>query len=188
MYILFIALTILHLHARFHLPYLEQRPEAVSIPDKLLDILPVADMSNVICLLTVAVPALVTYQHFFDGRGVADVELFWLEYALCILIKTFTTFLLPLNVPKGYIPLTDPATHLFSRSETIFGKDLFFSGHTVLMYLCCLHVTWYKLLVYSSMVVLPVLLMINRVHYTIDIAIAPFIGYACHRFVQEFVA
>lgn len=188
MLILFIALVILHLHARFHLPYLEQVPDVVSVPDKLLELLPVADMSNVICLLTFTVPALVTYQLFFDGRGVPDVELFWLKYALCILIKTFTTLLLPLDVPKGYIPLTDPATRLFSRSDTIFGRDLFFSGHTVLMYLCCLHVIWYKPFVYASMVVLPVLLMINRVHYSIDIVIAPFIGYACHRFVQDFVA
>jgi len=187
MFLLLTAISICYAYARLYLPYQEMRPDTVRLNDKILDSFPIRDLSTPIYIMIVLGPTLTGLELFYYVDFYA-VEKFWFKYALSTIIKSFTLYVTPLEVPEGYIALTDKISSHFTNNE-IYGRDLFFSGHTTLMYLCFanstnIYTSGFALLGLFSMVVS---LMINRVHYTIDIFIAPLIGYACHRFVECYI-
>jgi hypothetical protein len=95
--------------------------------------------------------------------------------------------LISLNPPAGLIPLADPITNQFYGAHYIT-HDLFFSGHTTtvfLIYLCLKKKTdrMYALLASIS---LGILLLIQHVHYTVDVLAAPVFTYAVFRLALMF--
>ena len=94
-------------------------------------------------------------------------------YIIMTLLRLFLILIFPLEPPVGLIPLRDPLSNTFYGS-TFITKDLFFSGHTATIFLIVLSVDikWQK--VYTSIVVfiLALLLIIQHVHYTIDVIFA----------------
>ena len=184
---LLFAVAICYCYGRVYLPFQEHRPDAIRLNDKLLACYPIADMSHTICGMITLVPA-VTVVHLWSERGFYAVEQLWLKYAFANVVKALTLYLTPLEVPENYIPLVDKISSHFTNSHQTYGRDLFFSGHTALMYLCAVSCTDFTLavVIYVCMFVMANMLMINRVHYTIDMVIAPFVGYACHRFVEMY--
>ena len=68
-------------------------------------------------------------------------------------------------------------------------KDLFFSGHTSFMFLCFLQSPstniYVRCMYFGAVVLMAVMLLLNRVHYTIDVFVAPLIVYAIHCFVNR---
>jgi hypothetical protein len=92
-------------------------------------------------------------------------------------------WLIPLNPPRGLIPLSDPLTGIF-YGNAIVTKDLFFSGHTatlVLIFLC-LKKRNDRLIGFVATVAVGFLLLVQHIHYTIDVVAAPFIVYGLYRF------
>lgn len=87
----------------------------------------------------------------------------------------------PLNPPQGLIPLVDPLSNFFYKGVFIT-KDLFFSGHTSTqcVIFLCMRRTGDRIIVLSSIVLLAVLLLVQHVHYTVDILAAPFFAYCCY--------
>ncbi len=88
-----------------------------------------------------------------------------------------------LNPPVGLIPLTDPLTGVF-YGQAIITKDLFFSGHitTVMLIFLCLEKKTDKIIAFFSIIAIAILLVIQHIHYTIDILAAPVITYTVYRF------
>ena len=64
-------------------------------------------------------------------------------------------------------------------------KDLFFSGHTATMYLLYLMLPAgiYRKLAFIGALVMMVCLLFQRVHYTVDVIVAPFFAYGALRIV-----
>jgi len=101
------------------------------------------------------------------------------------MLRVLAISLIPLDPPKGLIVLTDPLTGVFYGQSNIT-KDLFFSGHTSILFLLvlCLERKWDKILAGVATFVVACLLVVQHVHYTIDIIAAPVIIYPVYRFVK----
>jgi PAP2 superfamily C-terminal len=103
-------------------------------------------------------------------------------YLLMVIVRIAAMYFVPLNPPAGMIKLKDPFVQVFSSGK-VLTKDLFFSGHTATLFILFLVVNKGKLktlfLIFTIVVAVSVLL--QHVHYTIDVFAAPFFTYACYR-------
>jgi hypothetical protein len=111
----------------------------------------------------------------------------WTLISVTILRFLAITFV-ALDPPVGLIPLTDPLTGVF-YGQALIVKDLFFSGHTAtltLMFLC-LERRNDKIAGFLAIVAVAYLLLVQHIHYTIDIIASPIITYTCYRFTKYFL-
>lgn len=153
--------------------YIETR-QGTLLNDWLLNRLPAHDVSLPIFIIIWSVGGLTVC------RIVGDANLFsrlvW-AYALIFISRMLTISTVPLAPPKGLIELADPLSNIFYGSGAPFiTRDLFYSGHTailVLMALCLKKPTEKKLAMLGAAVV-GVLLLVQHVHYTVDVLAAPF--------------
>jgi hypothetical protein len=93
----------------------------------------------------------------------------------------------PLNPPEGLIPLIDPISNLaYGRAEYIT-KDLFFSGHTSSQFLIflCLTNKGDKMIALFSAILVGSMVLIQHVHYSIDVLAAPVFTYGCYWLGRE---
>lgn len=91
------------------------------------------------------------------------------SYSLLLIVRVLTLSLLPLKEPESIIYLQDPFLNNVIYPGEI-DSDLFFSGHTALiMIFFFLSSRWVFVIL---AVAIGVLLMIQRVHYSIDIVAA----------------
>jgi membrane-associated phospholipid phosphatase len=104
------------------------------------------------------------------------------SYSLMFLFRLSTIYLLPLDAPISTIALTDPVVQFFGDGETLF-RDLFFSGHTATMFL--FYLTSFskrlKIVFLLCTFCVAICLLIQHVHYTVDVAAAPFFAYTSYR-------
>jgi len=148
------------------------------ISDMVLQSLKPYNVSTLIFIMVWSMAALTLY------RAIQQPYIFLLflwAYILLTLIRMTTITIHPLNPPSGLIPLVDPVSNYFYKG-TFITKDLFFSGHVsaqCLMFFC-MRKAADRLVVLFSIVVLAVLLLVQHVHYTIDILSAPFFSYCCY--------
>lgn len=101
------------------------------------------------------------------------------------ILRVLAISMVPLEPPAGLIVLTDPLTAVFYGRSTIT-KDLFFSGHTSILFLAflCLERKADKILALAGTCIVACLLLVQHVHYTIDIIAAPIIIYPVFRIVK----
>ncbi len=110
-------------------------------------------------------------------------------YAILLFFRMTAMYLLPLNPPESTIPLKDPIIEYFGTNVTLT-KDLFFSGHSSLMFFLLFLVTNKKLKAFLviSTIVVSLGVLIQHVHYTIDVFVAPFMAYTSYSFSRWFVS
>jgi hypothetical protein len=107
-------------------------------------------------------------------------------YILLIVVRMIAMYFMPLNPPKAMIPLVDPFVQLFGIGKTLT-KDLFFSGHTATIFLLFLLTPKGILKMYfllASMAI-AVCVILQHVHYSIDVFAAPVFAYACFTVIQK---
>lgn len=96
-------------------------------------------------------------------------------------LRMLSIYLLTLEPPKGIIPLIDPFLTLvvYPGGQAGFSKDLFFSGHvsSMAVFVFMEPRRWLKLLKVLATVAVGFLLMVQHVHYTLDVVAAPFFTY-----------
>jgi len=106
--------------------------------------------------------------------------LFMWGFVVLSLSRFLTIYLVALNPPVDLIPLTDPITNLFYGGTSHFiTKDLFYSGHTstqFLIFLCFTKKTD-KILALIATCLIGVLVLIQHIHYSIDVLAAPVMCY-----------
>jgi len=105
----------------------------------------------------------------------------WTLIFVCI-ARFLSITLVNLDPPPGLVPLVDPLTGYF-YGHAYITKDLFFSGHTATLVLIFLHLEKKsdKIIALAATLVLMFLLLIQHVHYSMDILAAPVIVYCCFR-------
>ncbi len=115
-------------------------------------------------------------------------SLFVWSFLFLTLSRIITISLVPLDAPTGLILLKDPLSNSFYHGPFIT-KDLFYSGHTSTQFLMflCLQRRWEKALTLCSTVVIGVLVLVQHVHYTIDVVAAPFGAYLAFYLAKKVV-
>jgi len=116
-------------------------------------------------------------------------------YSLMVFIRMVAMYLLPLEPPSDMITLIDPFVEYFGTGSTLT-KDLFFSGHTatlfILFLVCENHVL--KTIFLAATIIIAVSVILQHVHYTIDVfsalffsfAIFKILGYVRNGFLKHF--
>lgn len=103
------------------------------------------------------------------------------------LVRMASIGLVSLNPPAGLIPLADPITNQFYGQKYIT-HDLFFSGHTTTVFLIflCLKKKSDKIYTLFASILLGLFLLIQHVHYTVDVLAAPVFTYLLFRLAVLF--
>lgn len=101
-------------------------------------------------------------------------------FVLMLLFRMVCMGLWPLLPPSELVPLVDPLTGHFYPGGVPFTMDLFFSGHTATM---CLLLSlawerWQRTVLVAATVVLGGMLLVQHVHWTMDVVAAPFFAWA----------
>lgn len=100
-------------------------------------------------------------------------------YTLLLLVRCITLWVTPLDPPTDMIVLVDPVAGLGPGGALT--RDLFFSGHTATFMLLTLAMVgpWRRRIFALGTIVLAVMLLLQHVHYTIDVVVAPFVAVGC---------
>lgn len=170
------------------LGYVEQRPGVVLVDPVLAAFHPVDVTWWVFAVLYLSLGTGVATLLRTPRALVMGVQ----TYLLMVAVRTVMMFVTPLDPPPTMIPLLDPVVTwlrewLGQRSAATLTptKDLFFSGHTATM--CVLGLTaqspWLRRFFFACAGVMASLVIVQHVHYTVDVLVAPFVAFAAHRCV-----
>lgn len=174
--------------SRYFLKWNEKRPGKI-IDDPILVQLPNFNCSDYICFLEVFTGAHSCIA-IFNENGFSYVEILCFKFAIITLFKMLTLYLLPMQPPHDFIPLSDLVLDtLMDTTHTPMSKDLFFSGHVSFMALCTLNMITRtgQLLGLCGTIAMALMLMINRIHYTIDVVIAPFVVFTIDHCINYYL-
>ena len=96
-------------------------------------------------------------------------------YIVINLFRMITLYSFTLEPPHGIIPLIDPVITKIAYGDTVYLKDLFFSGHVSTLSLLFLIEgnMIRKTLLFIATIVVAFLILWQHVHYTVDVLFAP---------------
>ena len=108
-------------------------------------------------------------------------------YVLVTLLRVVAITLVPLEPPDGYLPLREPIVQFFTNGGRIISKDLFFSGHvsTICSMFFAVQSKRWKPVLGMFVVMVSFLVLLQHVHYTIDVVFAPFATWLCFLFNKK---
>lgn len=106
-------------------------------------------------------------------------------YAVMVLVRMAMMYVVPLDPPIGTIDLQDPLVFVVGTGTKIT-KDLFFSGHTATLFMIFLvtEKKWLKRVFLMNTVLVAVFVVLQKVHYTADVMVAPFVSYGAFKAVS----
>jgi len=106
-------------------------------------------------------------------------------YSLMVAVRIVAMYLLPLEPPEKIIILNDPFVEFFGTGQTLT-KDLFFSGHTATLLILFLvsEKKIIKTVFLISTITVAISVLLQHVHYTIDVFAAVFFTFTCYKFLQ----
>ncbi len=176
-----ILAVVLYFYSTF-LNYVETR-EGFSFRDPVLSLFHPIDLTWLIFSLI--------YLSLFSGiiiliRNPVRLILAIQIYTVLILVRITAMYSLPFNPPLDMIPLNDPFVQIFGSGK-LLTKDLFFSGHTATLFLLFLVVDKkpFKQIFLIFTVVIGVSVILQHVHYFIDVMAAPFFTFGAYSIVKE---
>ena len=108
-------------------------------------------------------------------------------YGLMVVFRLIAMYLTPFEAPETILLLNDPFVQLFGKGD-ILTKDLFFSGHTGTLFLLFLFTEnkTLKVIFLSATILVGIAVLLQHVHYTIDVFVAPFIAFASYTIIMKF--
>lgn len=153
---------------------IEQR-NGISFNDYLLAWLPAYDLS-IFIFITIWSMTILTFSRFKQDPNLF-LTFLW-GFILINLSRFVSIGLIPLDAPRDLIPIHDPISNQFYGPKFIT-KDLFFSGHTAAMFLMflCLKKRTDKILALTATIFIGIAVLLQHVHYTLDVIMAPVITY-----------
>jgi len=121
----------------------------------------------------------------FSFAAKPDILLLALQsYSLLVIFRMMVMYSAPLDAPERMILLNDPLVQFLGSGE-VLTKDLFFSGHTATLFLLFLvsDKKRLKIIFLMSTVLVGIAVLLQHVHYTIDVLAAPFFAYSSYKIV-----
>lgn len=108
-------------------------------------------------------------------------------YFFLLASRLISMSLLPLKAPDTLIPLFDPFIAQLSQ-DIVLKHDLFFSGHfsVVVLLSFVVHDRTKKFIVLFLAGIMAVFILMQHVHYTIDMFVAPFFSFATWKMIKAF--
>jgi hypothetical protein len=105
-------------------------------------------------------------------------------YIVLTVLRSLGMYLTPFDPPASTIALVDPIVEYFGEGRQ-FTRDLFFSGHTSLLFLLFLTArqSWLSKLFLAGTISIGIGVIAQHVHYSIDVLVAPCVAYTSLRLV-----
>jgi len=174
----FLAGTACYVISHFFV-YIQLRPGTV-IYDPIIHYLGPFNLNNPIVILTGLSVGLGMGSSF-----IAPCAYIRIMIAIFIIssLRMLVLYFVPLDPPTTIIPLRDSFLENTFYQNQVITKDLFFSGHTANVILLGL-VTPFKFLKKILLIagsILGIMLVLQHVHYAIDVIAAPFFAYIAYR-------
>ena len=180
----FIFLGVVLYFFAWFLNYIEQRQGHVFY-DPVLNFLRPRDVSDFIFYTTYGAALIgLCYSFVNPYRTLHICQM----YTLLTICRTITLFILPLDPPANIIPLKDSILeNTFYSHDGGNVKDLFFSGHTATLFLFFFftkHQTL-KWIFFACAIAVAIFVVIQHVHYSYDVIVAPLFAYFCYKLVSR---
>ncbi len=176
-----ILVVVLYFYSRF-LNYVETR-EGFSFGDPVLNLFQPVDLTWLIFSLI--------YLSLLTGtiillKNPVRLILALQVYTVLILFRMAAMYSVPFNPPPEMIPLNDPFVQFFGTGK-ILTKDLFFSGHTATLFLLFLVIDKkpFKQIFILFTIIVGISIILQHVHYFIDVLAAPFFTFGSYRIVKR---
>ena len=162
-----------------------EKRNGIVLNDVVLQWLPILNLSVPIFVVIWSVASLMAVRCL---QNPYTLGLFVWGFLFLTLSRIVTISIVPLNAPIGLIQLKDPLSNAFYRGPFIT-KDLFYSGHTSTQFLMllCLQRKWEKALTLCSTIAIGVMVLVQHVHYTVDVVAAPFGAYLAYFLAKKVV-
>jgi membrane-associated phospholipid phosphatase len=108
------------------------------------------------------------------------------SYSLRVIFRIVVMYSAPLDAPEKLILLNDPFVQFFGSGD-VLTKDLFFSGHTATLFLLFLvsDKKQLKIIFLLCTVIVGIAVLLQHVHYTIDVFTAPFFAYSSYKIADN---
>lgn len=135
--------------------------------DPVLALLPEIDLSVWIFTLTYGSVLSFVVLHIKDAERLSALMV---GYGVLLLMRMLSMTLLPLDEPKGLVPLDDPFLNQLIYPGDVT-TDLFFSGHVGAVFLIAFLSTYTRYFVLAG-IVLSVMLLFQHIHFSIDVLAA----------------
>ncbi len=153
--------------------------EGVQLKDPLLNLFTPLDLTWLTFILiygalVLAIIYLVEHPYYL----LAAIQ----TYTIMVVFRICAMYLMPLEAPASLIPLVDPFVEFFGGGTTL-KNDLFFSGHTAtlfILYLTAKNKT-IKIIFLWATIFVAIAVILQHVHYTIDVFIAPFVSFVSYK-------
>lgn len=180
--IVFLIITLIALPFFFN--YIQQR-EGSQINDFLLNQITPRNVSNWVFSIIWSM-AVLTLIRCIQQPGIFLIFL-W-GFILLSFSRMISIIAVPLNPPNNLLELIDPISNTFYGSKFVT-KDLFYSGHTATQFLMflCLKNKWDKLATLISTFLIGALVLVQHIHYTIDVLAAPILTYLVFILVKKII-
>jgi|SRR6185437_3322436 len=161
----------------FFFNYMEDSKLGVHLNDWVLKNLPAIDVSAFIVTLVTCAMAYMTIRCGTNPN--MFLTLMW-AYVFQLTFRIVTISATRFYAPPELIVLKDPFGSVLYHSRFIT-RDLFFSGHTafIFMFFLCLPKKREKIVMLIAALTLGCLLLVQHVHYTVDVIMAPPFAFAC---------
>jgi len=159
-----------------------EKRNGVVLHDWILAAIPPHNVSVAIFIIIWGMGLLTLYRALYKPR----IYIIYVWALIVVsLVRLATISFWALNPPIGLIPLADPLTGVF-YGEAIITKDLFFSGHiaTLTLIFLSLDKKRDKMIAFGAIIIVACLLLIQHIHYSIDILASPIITYTCYRLAK----
>lgn len=164
------------------LNYIENRPGAI-LSDPVLSLFNPIDLTWIIFgLIYISLIAAIISFARNPEKLLFAIQL----YTLMVTVRIIAMYLLPLEPPETMIILKDPFVEFFGTGQTLT-KDLFFSGHTATLLIIFIieENKLLKSLFLICTVLVAISVILQHVHYTIDVFGAVFFTSACYFIIKE---
>lgn len=162
----------------FFFQYIQKR-KGILFNDPLLNLIPAYDVYILIFILVWSCAFLMLITAI---KNPGILLTFLISYIFLSIARGLSMFLFPLEPPIDIINLIDPLSNHFYGVPFI-SKDLFFSGHasTLFLIFLCQNTKPRKYYSLVSCLCVSILVLVQHIHYTVDILFAFPFAYLCYR-------